>query len=218
MLKFIRACYARPKQGYELCNGRNPAGKEKNMSEINGVDYGPLKELIGVWKGEKGLDVAPEPDGTESNPYYETLTFTAIGDVTNAESQTLSVVRYHQIVQRQSNDEVFHDETGYWMWDPSEEIVMHSLTIPRAVCVLAGAKYTGARDADGSVVIEVAAGINDKNWQIIQSPFMQKNASTTDFRQTITVGNGKLSYSQTIMVDIYGKPFEHTDENELILQ
>jgi hypothetical protein len=188
------------------------------VSEINGVDYGPLKELIGVWKGEKGLDVAPEPEGTEKNPYFETLTFTAIGDVTNAESQTLSVLHYRQIVQRLSNDEVFHDETGYWMWDPREEIVMHSLTIPRAVCVLAGAKYTGARNADGDVIIEVAAGLGDKNWQIIQSPFMQKNASTTDFRQTITAGNGKLSYSQTIMVDIYGKLFEHTDENELMLQ
>ena len=93
-----------------------------------------------------------------------------------------------------------------------------SLVIPRAVCVLAGAKYTGAKDAEGSVIIEVAASMNDKNWQIIQSPFMQKNASTTDYRQTITAGNGKLSYSQTIMVDIYGKAFEHTDENELILQ
>jgi len=181
------------------------ASREKRMSEINGIDYGPLTALIGVWKGEKGMDVAPEPDGTENNPYYETLTFTAIGDVTNAESQTLSVLHYRQIVQRQSNDEVFHDETGYWMWDPREKIVMHSLTIPRAVCVLAGAKYSGARDADGSVVIEVAASLGDENWQIIQSPFMQNNASTTAFRQTITAGNGKLTYSQTTMVDIYGK-------------
>jgi hypothetical protein len=188
------------------------------MSETNGVDYGPLKELIGVWKGEKGLDVAPEPDGTEHNPYFETITYTSIGDVTNAESQVLSVVHYRQIVQRQSNDEVFHDETGYWMWDPREETVMHSLTIPRAVCVIAGAKYSGAKDAEGRVVIEVAASINDNNWQIIQSPFMQKNARTTDFRQTITAGHGKLTYSQTIMVDIYGKTFEHTDKNELLLQ
>ena len=44
------------------------------MSEI--VDYGPLSKLIGVWKGDKGMDIAPEPDGTEENPYYETITFT----------------------------------------------------------------------------------------------------------------------------------------------
>ena len=39
------------------------------MSENNDIDYGPLAGLIGVWKGDKGLDVAPEPDGTENNPY-----------------------------------------------------------------------------------------------------------------------------------------------------
>ena len=29
------------------------------MSEPQEVDYGQLKGLIGVWKGDKGLDVAP---------------------------------------------------------------------------------------------------------------------------------------------------------------
>ena len=81
------------------------------------IDYGPLRGLIGSWKGDKGLDVAPEPDGTEENPYWETLDFEAIGDVTNAESQTLTVLRYQQVVRRKSNDEIFHDQCGYWMWD-----------------------------------------------------------------------------------------------------
>lgn len=182
------------------------------------IDYGPLKGIIGVWKGDKGLDVAPEPDGAENNPYYETIKYTAIGDVTNAESQVLSVVHYRQIVQRQSNNEVFHDETGYWMWDPSAGIIMHSLVIPRAVCVLAGGKYSGTKSTEGRVIIEVTANIDDKNWRIIQSPFMQENARTTEFRHKITVGNGTLSYSETTFVDIYGKIFEHTDRNELTLQ
>jgi len=185
------------------------------MSDKADIDYGPLADLVGVWKGDKGLDVAPEPDGAENNPDYETITYSAIGDVTNAESQVLSIVHYRQIVHRKSNDEVFHDETGYWMWDPREEIVMHSLVIPRAVCVLAGGKYTGERNAEGSAMIEVAASIDDKYWNIIQSPFMQENARTTDFRQMITIGNGKLSYSQATAVEIYGKVFEHTDQNEL---
>ncbi|MBL1352143.1 MAG: hypothetical protein COA61_002220, partial [Zetaproteobacteria bacterium] len=48
------------------------------MSEIN---YGPLQQLIGTWKGDKGTDIAPEPDGEENNPYFETIIFEAIGDV-----------------------------------------------------------------------------------------------------------------------------------------
>ena len=190
----------------------------EEMSERTDVDYGPLSGLIGVWVGDKGLDVAPDPDGAENNPYFETITYTETGNVTNAESQCLSVLHYRQIVQRKSDNQVFHDETGYWMWDAKEEIVMHSLVIPRAVCVLAGVTYTGAKNTEGSVIMDVAATIDDKNWKIIQSPFMQKNAQTISYCQNIIVGNGKLSYSETTVVEIYGKVFEHTDQNELIIQ
>lgn len=186
------------------------------MSEEAEVDYGPLSELIGAWKGDKGMDVSPEPDGTERSPYYETITFAGIGDVTNAESQILSVLFYRQTVQRSSNDEVFHDQTGYWMWDPRENVVMQSLVIPRGVGVLAGGQYTGAKSADGASILEVAASVGDSDWGIIQSPFMRDNARTTAFRHRVEVGNGKLSYSETTMLDIYGKVFEHTDENELV--
>jgi hypothetical protein len=186
------------------------------MSEITEIDYGPLTDLIGVWKGGKGMDIAPESDGTEENPYYETITYTAGGDVTNAESQVLSIVHYRQIVARKSNDEVFHDETGYWLWDPREQVIMHSLVIPRAVCLLAGANYKELRDEDGDLIIEVSAGIDNMDWGIVQSPFMKKNAKTTSFSQKIKVGKGKMFYSETTMLDIYGRVFEHTDQNELI--
>ncbi|MCP4459505.1 MAG: FABP family protein [Cytophagales bacterium] len=185
------------------------------MTEVKEIDYGPLQELIGVWKGDKGMDIAPEPDGTEENPYYETITYTAAGDVTNAELQVLSVVHYRQIVTRKSNDEVFHDETGYWLWDPREEVIMHSLVIPRGVCLLAGANHQNLKDEEDNVIIEVEASIDNRDWGIVQSPFMQNNAKTTAFRHKIIVGNGKMSYSETTMLDIYGRTFEHTDQNEL---
>ncbi|MCH8327941.1 MAG: FABP family protein, partial [Candidatus Marinimicrobia bacterium] len=170
------------------------------MSNDKNIDYGPLNELIGVWTGDKGLDIAPEPDGAEENPYFETITFTAIGDVTNAESQVLAALHYHQIVQRKSNSEVFHNETGYWMWDSQAAIIMHSLAIPRAVCVLAGGTYAGAKDANGRVVIEVSASSDEDDWTIIESPFMRDNARTTRFSHKITVGDGSLSYAETTMV------------------
>ena len=188
------------------------------MNDKQEVNYGPLKGLIGTWTGDKGVDVAPDPDGSEKNLYYETIVFTAIGNVTNAESQVLSAVHYRQIVKRTSNNDVFHDETGYWMWDPKQQIVMHSLVIPRGVCVLAGGKYTAIKDMGDSVNIEVSASITDKDWQIIQSPFMLKNARTIEFHQKLILGNGLLSFSETTMVEIYGKVFEHTDQNELVRQ
>ena len=69
------------------------------------INYGPLTGLIGTWQGDKGLDVAPEPDGTEENPYYETITYQGIGDVCNAEEQRLVVIHYRQIVRRKRSEE-----------------------------------------------------------------------------------------------------------------
>lgn len=188
------------------------------MNTSTQIDYGPLTELIGIWKGNKGTDIAPDPDGSENNPYYETITFNPVGDVTNAESQILAVLRYHQVVQRQSNNEVFHDETGYWTWDAREKTIIHSFTIPRGISVLAGGIYNNEKDDQGRTIINVSAAIDDESWQIIQSPFMQKNAKTIKFTHHVAVGNGELSYFETTIIDIYGKIFEHTDQNQLIRQ
>jgi len=59
--------------------------------------------------------------------------------------------------------------------------------------------------SEGSVILEVTANIDDASWKMIQSPFMQENVRTTDFRHEITVGNGKLSYLETTIIEIYEK-------------
>ena len=180
---------------------------------IDGVNYGPLASLAGRWEGDKGKDLAPEPDGEQETPYYETLTFEAIGDVTNAESQTLSVLRYHQVVSKKSDNQIFHDETGYWMWDPKTDTIMHSLVIPRGVCVLAGGK---ANSGGGpATVLDVKAISGDKDWGIIQSPFMQEKAKTVEFRHNISIEGDELTYSETTVLEIYSKTFDHTDSNTL---
>ena len=186
----------------------------------NDINYGPLTGLIGSWQGDKGIDLAPEPDGEESHPYYETLTFKAAGDVTNAGKQTLAVLRYHQIVQRKIDDAVFHDEIGYWIWDSDSNTIMHSLTIPRGLALLAGGQGAdldeGGAVHSGTVTLEVAAKIDDPDWSIVQSPFMRDNAKTLAFTHKISLEQDRLSYSETTTLDIYGRIFEHTDQNELL--
>ena len=180
---------------------------------IEGIDYGPLACLVGTWKGDEGMDVAPEPDDDEHNPYYETISYVAAGDVTNAEEQTLSVVRYHQVVSRKSNDKVFHDQVGYWLWDPATGVICQTLTIPRAVTLLAGGK---ASVDGGTTVLEVESKEADAEWGIVQSPFMQHKARTTAFKHKITVDGDSMRYDQTTFLDIYGKnAYEHTDGNTL---
>ena len=112
---------------------------------IDGISYGPLAALVGVWKGDKGMDVSPEPDGQDESPYFETIKFEAIGDVNNAERQTLAALRYHQVVSRKRDEKVFHNESGYWMWDAEQCIVMQALSIPRGVCLIAGGQADYSR-------------------------------------------------------------------------
>lgn len=180
------------------------------------IDYGPLTGLIGTWTGQNGMDVAPEPDGAEKSPFVDSIVFSEVGDVTNAESQCLSALCYEQIVRRKSNNEVFHHERGYWMWDPETRIVMQSFCIPRGVTVLAGGAYDGEMDEHGRVILNVRAALDNTDWRIIQSPFMQEKARTTAFSHRVAVGNDTLNYFEMTIVDIYGKTFEHTDENELV--
>jgi len=182
------------------------------------IDYGPLTGLIGTWKGDKGFDVSPEPDGTQESDYYETIVFEATGVAENAEEQRLATVRYLQIVRRKSNDEVFHDQTGYWMWDGAAGVVMQSVSVPRAVCVLAGGTHDGASDEGSPVTINVAAKLNDPDWGVVQSPFMRDKATTVAFDHRLTIDGDKLTYNETTQLEIYGRHFDHTDGNQLTRQ
>ena len=163
------------------------------MSDTDGIDFGPLKDLIGEWQGDQGTDIAPEPDGAQINPYFETISYKAVGVVTNAESQNLSAVHYLQVVQRKSDGAVFHHETGYWMWNPARDTVMHSLVIPRAVGVLAGGIYSGEKGADGRVIIEVAAKLGRSDYRgCIVMHSLSKRSNAPGLRSGFVAGDAKL--------------------------
>ena len=172
------------------------------------VDYGPLQGLIGTFSGDKGTDIAPDPDGIEENLYYETIEFSGAGDVRNAEEQRLAVVHYVLHVNRITDNAPIHHQTGYWLWDKEKDEVVHSIAIPRAVCVLATG---GASVSTGKVVLNVATDESG----VVQTDFMHKKAKTTSFKMELTLEGDLLHYAETTMIDIYGKSFEHTDTNTL---
>jgi len=192
--------------------------REDKEDREDKVDYGPLLGLLGIWEGDKGLDLSPEPEGSEESPYYESIVFQGVGNAENAESQLLAVLRYTQEVTRKSDNKVFHDQTGYWMWDAEQGIIMQSIVIPRAVCVLAGGTYTNASTEAPEIRFSVGAALDDPDWRIIQSPFMRDKARTIRFRHELILAGKTLSYSETTELEIYGRHFDHTDKNELTLK
>jgi len=179
---------------------------------INGVDYGPLALLIGEWKGNKGIDIAPESDGPgENNPFYEEILIEPVDEITNANKQKLIVVRYHQKVYEKKNNKQSHDQLGYWMWDSVNKVLMQSITIPRGVTLLAGGT---PKTTTNSLAVEVSAAIGEE-WGIVQSPFMLNNAKTTSYTMKLRVDDNKMYYSQKSILEIYDNVFEHTEENTL---
>ena len=182
-------------------------------SKIDGVDYGPLAMLLGRWVGNKGLDNAPDsnanPDKTE---FTDELTFTVSGPAENAEEQELVSLRYHHLVRKLENGLIFHDQIGHWIYEPKTQTIMHSLSIPRAVSLLAGGKYE-EKNGEGIFVVEAKQG--SETFGIVQSPFMLEKAKTTAFKMALSVKDNKLTYSETTSLEIYGKTFEHTDSSVL---
>jgi hypothetical protein len=180
---------------------------------IDGVDYGPLAQLLGKWVGNKGLDNAPDANtNPDLSKFTDEMTFTVSGPAENAEEQALVSVKYQHIVRKAANGLIFHDQIGHWIYEPSTGVIMHSLSIPRAVCLLAG----GTLQSNGEEsVFDVKATAGSDTFGIVQSPFMLEKAKTTAFHMKLTVKGDALAYSEAISLHIYGKDFEHKDESVL---
>src|SRR5476649_696594 len=99
---------------------------------------GPLANLVGIWEGDKGDDLAPsDVRGVENNKYRERVTFEQIGPIQNHE-QNLHVLRYSTRASRIGEQNTFHEELGYWSWEPATKEVMRCFLIPRGIALIAG--------------------------------------------------------------------------------
>lgn len=180
---------------------------------IDNVDYGPLAQLIGKWYGNTGLDIAPDnKSNPDKTPFTNEIIFTAAGTAENAEEQKLVAVKYHHVVRKAENGHIFHDQIGHWVYESATNVIMHSLTIPRGVCLLAGGVFK--ENALGSV-FEVEASAGSDTYGIVQSPFMFEKAKTNAFLMKMVVKGDELSYHEITSLHIYGKDFEHVDSSTL---
>lgn len=180
---------------------------------IDGIDYGPLAQLIGKWIGDRGLDNAPDANADpDLSPYTDELTFAPAGPAENAEEQNVVAVRYRHVVRKLENGQIFHDQIGHWIFDPETNVIMHSLSIPRAVCLLAGGEY---QEKGSASLFNVEAQAGSETYGIVQSPFMRDKATTKAFKMCLSVEGDSMQYEQTTSLHIYGSDFEHTDKSRL---
>ena len=98
---------------------------------------GPLAALVGIWEGAEGVDISPAKDGSKETHFRERMTFEPIGPVVNG-PQTLYGLRYSTIAWPLIQEQPFHEEVGYWLWDAERTQVMRCFIVPRGVVVNAG--------------------------------------------------------------------------------
>jgi hypothetical protein len=181
---------------------------------INGTvqDYGPLTALLGTWKTvpSTGVDVAPGQAGSDDgkggtavSPFYETITITPDIPDTNNSAQPLISVFYHQAIYRTTNNHLFHDQNGYLTYDKTNNLVYDTACVPRAVCFVAEGR-------PGKTMT-----LTTKSQGIAQTQYMVHNDSTNAIKITLAVSGNTLKYKYETHLFVYGKPFNHTDEDTL---
>src|SRR5215470_2805336 len=99
-------------------------------------NLGPLLPMAGIWEGIAGRDEHPAADGGEEDAYVERIELQPIDPQLNG-PQLFYGLRYHVHVVKPGEVETFHDQVGYWLWEPATKTIIHTLSIPRAQTALA---------------------------------------------------------------------------------
>jgi hypothetical protein len=176
------------------------------------ANLGPLRALAGIWQGLRGLDVKPKAEGPKKQAYVERIELQPIDPQTNG-PQLLYGLRYHTHVTKPDQIKTYHEQVGYWLWEPATGTVIHTLTIPRGQTAMAAG--TAAADARS---FELVATQGLATWGICSAPFLEYAFRTTEFRIEVTAyDDGSWGYEEDTVLQIHGstEPFHHTDRNRL---
>jgi hypothetical protein len=175
-------------------------------------NLGPLTRMAGIWQGTRGLDVKPKAEGPKKQAYVERIELQPIDPQTNG-PQLLYGLRYHTHITKPQQPKTYHEQVGYWLWEPATGGVIHTLTIPRGQTAMA----FGQVRADATE-FELKATRGLETFGICSSPFLEYAFKTVEFRIKVTLNvDGTWSYDEDTVLMIRGQaePFHHTDRNLL---
>ena len=176
------------------------------------ANLGPLTALAGSWTSIDGLDVNPKPAGPQEDPFVEQVEFQPM-DAQTSGPQLFYGLRYHTHIVKPGEVETFHDQVGYWLWEPATGTLIQTLSIPRGQTAMAVGK--AAADAK-TFRLEAVRGSETNG--ILSNPFLEYAFKTLSYTITVSIHpDGTWSYEQDTVLIIPGQaePFHHTDRNRL---
>ncbi|HEY3948193.1 FABP family protein [Phenylobacterium sp.] len=184
----------------------------ENVDPDTLANLGPLTRLAGIWEGRKGIDLNPKADGPERRAYIERIEMQPIDPQPNG-PQLFYGLRYHIHINTEEEDTTFHDQVGYWLYEPATGLVLQTLAIPRGQTALAA----GRAVADGSG-LSVRAERGAMNYGIASTDFLEHAFRTDSYELSVSFNaDGTWSYVSDTMLTVRGRaePFRHRDRNTL---
>lgn len=186
---------------------------EPSMDVLTLNNLGPLRAMAGIWEGTRGLDIKPKADGARKQAFVERIELQPIDPVTNG-PQLFYGLRYHTHVTKPDQVKTYHDQVGYWLWEPATGTVIQTLAIPRGQIAMA----VGKANAD-STSFELLATRGDDSYGILSNPFLEYAFKTIEYRIQVSIhADGTWSYDEdtVMMIKDQEEPFHHRDRNTLI--
>jgi hypothetical protein len=179
------------------------------------ANLGPLRRLAGIWqsRGGTGRDLNPKADGPEHKEFSERIELQPIDAQPNG-PQLFYGLRYHTRINAVDEQATFHDQTGYWLWEPRMSLVIQTLSIPRGQVAIA----SGSSTPDANELI-LTARRGDPAYGICSNAFLEYAFRTESYRIQVTFNaDGSWSYVQETVLMVHGRsaPFVHRDTNTLV--
>ncbi len=176
------------------------------------ANLGPLARLAGSWEAPKGVDLNPKAEGPERREYIERIDFAPIDPQANG-PQLLYGLRYHIHITTVEEDITFHEQVGYWLWEPATGMILQTLAIPRGQVALAKGM---ARVDDRAISLEAVRG--QTSYGICSTDFLEYAFRTDSYRIDIVFhDDDSWSYDLHTVLTVKGQdaPFDHHDRNTL---
>jgi hypothetical protein len=176
------------------------------------ANLGPLRRLAGIWEGKKGVDLNPKAEGPERKEFTERIELQPIDAQANG-PQLFYGLRYHTHILATDEDSTFHDQVGYWLWEPATGLVLQTLAIPRGQIAMAAGH---AEPGDAKLVLTAQRG--ETEYGICSTAFLEYAFRTESYQIEVTFNpDGSWSYVLDTMLSVRGRdqPFRHRDVNTL---
>lgn len=175
-------------------------------------NLGPLRAMAGVFTGTRGLDIKPKADGPRKQAFVERIELQPIDPVTNG-PQLFYGLRYLIMITKPDQVKTYHEQVGYWLWEPATNTVIQTLAIPRGQIAMA----SGVVSPDAKS-FELVALRESETYGIRSNPFLEYGFKTVEYRIKVTINDdGTWGYEEDTVMLIRGQdePFHHIDRNLL---